>query len=125
MHKIEYVIDPIIGLLTKDKERIENFGQHWTSRKKLEKRDCDENEQNRNEKEVGRILKKSRLLDPETSSRSKTNKQTLCTYIIKTFLLFQVLGPKSKKKIMILDEIRDTLYVSKLQKFHNLNHQCT
>ena len=37
------------------KERIENFGQNWTSRIKLEKRNCDENEGNCNEKEVGRI----------------------------------------------------------------------
>ena len=33
------------------KERIENFGRNWTSRKKLEKWNCDE-------KEVGRIFKK-------------------------------------------------------------------
>ena len=31
--------------------RIENFGRNWTSRKKLEKQNCDE-------KEVDRILKK-------------------------------------------------------------------
>ena len=43
------------------KERIENLGQNWTSRKKLEKRNCNKNEQNCDEKEVGRILKKSRL----------------------------------------------------------------
>ena len=40
------------------RERIENFGRNWTSRKKLEKWNCDENEQNCDEKEVGRILKK-------------------------------------------------------------------
>ena len=33
------------------KERIENFGRNWTSRKKLEERNCDK-------KEVERILKK-------------------------------------------------------------------
>ena len=40
------------------KERIENFGRNWTSRKKLEKWNFDENERNCDEKEVGRILKK-------------------------------------------------------------------
>ena len=43
------------------KERIENFGRNWTSRKKLEKLNCIENERNCDEKEVGRIFKKSRL----------------------------------------------------------------
>ena len=32
------------------KERIENFGQNWTSRKKLEKQNCNKNEQNCDEK---------------------------------------------------------------------------
>ena len=44
------------------KERIENFGQNWTSRKNLEEWKCDENGRNCDEKEVGRILKKKSRL---------------------------------------------------------------
>ena len=47
------------------KERIENFGQNWTSRKKLEKRNCIKNEQNWDKKEVGRILKKKSFVRPQ------------------------------------------------------------
>ena len=46
------------------KERIENFGRNWTSRKKLEKRNCNENERNCDEKEVGRIFKKKSFVRP-------------------------------------------------------------
>ena len=92
------------------KERIEKFWRNWTSRKKLEKWNCYNNERNCDEKEIGRILKKMKMWRKWTKLRQKRSWQDLKKKVVcKTAL--QVRGQKS---LFILEKKGTFLKLSKI-----------